>query len=465
MAKKKNNPFKSVFTGIFKFVDKFIVTPISTLVYNIQQKIGKDSKIEKILNRPNMLIYLSLIFAIILFAFIDSDANSYVNTDAEIIPNQKIKVKYNSSAYVVEDLPETVDITLIGKKGQIYLAKRLGDNEVLLDLSDYEASDTPVRVKLTYNKTINSLDYKLDPSYVTVTIKKKISSIKTVSYDLLNQDKLDSKLSVKNVELSKSEVVVKGAEDTLNKIATVKALINLDNSDFTQAGTYDIDNISLVAYDISGNIVKNVEIVATNITAKIELNSYSKRVPVNVLTTGKLVSGKAISSIKINDVNISDYLLTIYGEESVIDSIESVPVTIDISGQGNNGSKSYNVTISKPSGVRSISEPKATINLNFGEAKQKSITIKGIKTRNVPSGLVANLESADDSNVEVQVVGVEEVINSIDPNSSGIEAYVDLTGYAAGTYSVSIEIKGNDSRLQYIVTKKVNVVLSNQSTN
>ena len=190
MAKKKNNPFKSVFTSISKFVDKFIVTPISTLVYNIQQKIGKDSKIEKILNRPNMLIYLSLIFAIILFAFIDSDANSYVNTDAEIIPNQKIKVKYNSSAYVVEDLPETVDITLIGKKGQIYLAKRLGDNEVLLDLSDYEASDTPVRVKLTYNKTINSLDYKLDPSYVTVTIKKKISSIKTVSYDLLNQDKL-----------------------------------------------------------------------------------------------------------------------------------------------------------------------------------------------------------------------------------------------------------------------------------
>ena len=206
-------------------------------------------------------------------------------------------------------------------------------------------------------------------------------------------------------------------------------------------------------------------IVATNITAKIELASYSKKVPVNVLTTGKMVSGKAISSIKINDTNVSDYLLTIYGEESVIDSIESVPVTIDISGQGNNGSKAYNVTISKPSGVRSISEPKATITLSFGEAKQKSIIIKGIKTRNVPNGLVANLESAEDSNVEVQVVGVEEVINAIDPTTTDIEAYVDLTGYAVGTYSVSVEIRGNDSRLQYIVTKKVNVVLSNQTTN
>ena len=464
MAKKtKVGPIKKLFRGLYTIIDKIIVVPISTIVYKIQQRVGKESKIEKILNKPNMLVYLSLIFAVILFAFVDSDATKYINPEVEYLPNLKIKVKYNSSAYVVEDLPETVDVTLIGKKGQTYLAKRLGDNEVVLDLSDYEASDKPVRVKLTYNKTINSIDYKLDPSYVTVTIKKKVSAIKTISYDLLNQDKLDSKLSVKNVELSKSEVVVKGAEDTLNKIATVKALINLDNSDFKQAGTYDLDNISLVAYDIAGNIIKNVEIVSTNITAKVELNSYSKKVPVNVLTTGDLVSGKAISSIKINDTDINSYNITIYGEESIIDSIESVPVTIDISGQGNNGSKSYSVTISKPTGVRSISEPSATIVLNFGEAKQKKITIKGIKTRNVPNGLAANLASSEEGTVEVQVIGVEDVINSIEEDSSGIEAYVDLTGYTAGTSSVPVKVEGKDPRLQYIVTKNVNVVLSNQN--
>ena len=63
MAKKKGNPIKSVFGGVAKIIDKIIVTPISTVVYKIQQKVGKDSKIEKILNRPNMLIYISLIFA------------------------------------------------------------------------------------------------------------------------------------------------------------------------------------------------------------------------------------------------------------------------------------------------------------------------------------------------------------------------------------------------------------------
>ena len=462
MAKRKVGPIKKLIRGLYRIIDKILITPISTVIYRLQERIGKESKIEKLLNRPHMLIYISLVFAVVLFVFVDSNATNYRNTEVDIIPNQKINVKYNSSAYVVEDLPETVDITLIGKKGQIYLAKRLGDNEVLLDLSDYEASNKPVRVKLTYNKTINSLDYKLDPSYVTVTIKKKISAIRSITYDLLNQDKLDPKLSVKKVELSKSEVVVKGSQDTIDKIATVKALINLDSPEFTQATSYDIDNVSLVAYDINGNIVKNVEIVSTSITAKIELNSYSKKVPVNVLTTGDLVSGKAISSIKINDTDLANYSITIFGEESVIDAIESVPVTIDVSGQGNSSSKSYSVTISKPSGVRSISEPSATIVLNFGEAKQKTITLDRIKTRNVPSGLVANLASVSDQSIEVQVIGVEDVINSID-NNSNIEAYVDLTGLTAGTYSVAVKVEGTDSRLQYIVTKNVNVVLSAQS--
>ena len=174
---KKFRPLKKAGRGLYNLVDKFIVTPISTVVYHIQNKIGKGNKIEKILNRPNVLLYLSLAFAIVLFFFVDSRAMTYANTDAEVLPNQPVKVVYNSSAYVVEGIPDTVDITLIGKKSELYLARQLGNNEVVVDLTDYEASDTPVKVKMTYNKTISSLNYKLDPSYVMVTIKKKVSAI------------------------------------------------------------------------------------------------------------------------------------------------------------------------------------------------------------------------------------------------------------------------------------------------
>ncbi len=462
---KKFKPLKKVGKGLYRIVDKLIVTPISTVVYHIRDRIGKDSKIEKILNRPNVLLYLSLAFAIVLFLFVDSRAMTYVNTEAEILPNQPVKVIYNSSAYVVEGIPDSVDITLIGKRSELYLARQLGNNEVVVDLTDYEASDTPIKVKMTYNKTISSLDYKLDPSYVMVTIKKKVSAIKNVSYDLMNQDLLDPKLSVKSVELSKSEVVVKGSQDTLDSIASIKALINLNNPEYKKEGTYNVENVQLVAYDSNGHIVNNVEIVSTNISATLVLDSYYKKVPVKILTTGELVDGKAISSITINGTNIDDYETTIYGEQSVIDSITSVPVTIDVTGQGNNGSKTYSVTISKPSGVRSIENDTATIQLNFGEAKQKTVIVKGILTRNVPNGLVANLASREEMDVEVQIIGVDELINSIDENNNSIVAYVDLTGYTTGSYSVTVKVEGNDSRLKYIVTKNVNVVLSAGRTN
>ncbi len=452
---------KRIFLGIYKIIDKLIVIPISTLIYKIQNKIGRESKIEKLLNKSHVLLYLSLAFALVLFFVIDKEAITLVNTNAEVLKNQPIKVIYNSSAYVVEGIPDTVDVTLIGGKNEIYLARKLGSNEVIVDLTDYPASDTPVRVKMTYSKNIDKLDYKIDPSFVTVTIKKKVSDTKTISYDLLNQDSLNPKLSVKSVSLTKTEAVVRGSQDTLDKIATIKALINLDNEELTGAGKYTIDNINLVAYGSDGQIIENVEIVATNLSAKVELDSYSKKVPVKVVTKGELVSGKAISSILINDQDASGFEVTIYGDESVLEGITSVPVTIDVKGQGNNGSKTSIVSISKPAGVRSISEESITVVLNFGDAKQKTITLNGVKTRNVPNGLSANLLSEREKYVDVQVIGVESVIDELSQEDSGIEAYVDLTGYSTpGNYSVPVLIEGNDSRLQFVVTKNVNVVIS-----
>lgn len=451
---------KKIGTKIYKLVDQLIVVPISSFIYRITSKLNKDNKLEKILNRPNVLIYISLALAIVLFYLVDSKAISFINTNAEILRNQPVEVIYNSSAYVIEGVPDTVDITLIGKKSELYLAKQLGDNEVVVDLTDYEASDKPVKVKFSYKKHIDSLDYKIDPSYVTVTIKKKVSDKKTVSYDLLNKDSLDEKLSVKSVELSKTEVIVRGAEETLDKIASIKALIDLSDEAFKSAGTYDVDTVKLVAYASDGSILPNVEIVATNISAKVVLESYSKVVPVRIITTGELVSGKAISSITINNKPADSYDLTIYGDESALESINYIPINIDVKGQGNNGSRKANVTIEKPAGVRALSESNVAVELNFDEAKQKTIVISGIKTKNVSNDLVANLASASEMEIEVQLVAVESVLSAMGEEPTGITAYADLKDKGAGTHTVDVQIEGEDSRIQYIVTKKVSVVLS-----
>ncbi len=450
------NFFKKLILGIYHLLDKLIITPISRLIFNIREYLKSHNlKLDYIINRPHFIIYVSLVLAVVMFLLIDSHVITLVESEAEVLTNVPVKADYNEEAYVVEGIPKTVDIVLIGRKSDIYLAKRLGTNMVLLDLSDYTARSQAYRVYLSYTKSIDSINYKLDPSYVSVTIKDKISVTRTIDYDLVNVDYLNERLSVKSVELGKSEVVVKGSEDSLNNIATVKALIDLRDNSLNDAGTYDIDNIPILAYDSKGKIIEEVEIVPTTMTASITLDTYSKSVPINVLTTGNLVTGKSIASILINNQNA--HSVTIYGDEETISGITSVPVTINVAGQGGNGTRSYNVTINKPSGVRSISETKATITVTFGDEKQKEVNISNISYQNLASGLVPNIVGTDSVNVIVK--GVQSVIDGV--TSSNINAYIDLEGYGVGEYDVEVKIDSKDPRIKYVVSSTVKVRITN----
>ena len=443
------------FKKCYQILDEKFVTPISRAIYFLFEKFKNNPvHLEKFLNRPLILVYISLILAVTTFILVDSQVITLVETEAEILSNQPVNVVYNKESYVVEGLVDSVDIILTGRKSSLYLAKQLGEHEVVLDLSDYEASDTPQKVALTYNQTVDNINYKLDPAYVIVTIKKKISEEKNVTYELLNEDKLNEKFSISDVSLDQNTVIVKGSQDALDKIATVKALIDLSNNKFTEAITYDVDNLPLVAYDSAGNVIENVEIVPNTLSASISFSTYKATVPIVVTTTGDLVAGKAISSITINGK--TSYTVDIYGEKEEIDKITSVPVVIDINGSGTGGALTRVADIKKPTGVRSISETDVKIVVTFGDEKQKTINISNIRANNLSSGLTVN--RTNDDPISVQVKGVQSVIDSI--NESNIAAYIDLTNYTAGTYDVDVQIENTDPRIKYVVSNKVNVVIT-----
>lgn len=443
--------------GIYNFFDKCIIVPISRLVFNIQNLNKKNAGwIDKLLNKPNFLIFLSLILAVVLFLLVDSKALLLVENNAEVITNVPVKLKYNAEAYVVEGVPETVDITITGRKSDIYLAKQLGEFEVTLDLSDYTASESAYKVYFTYSKSIDNLTYKLDPSYVSVIIKNKVSSVASVTSELINQDKLDPTLSVKSVSLSKSEVVVKGSESALDKIAWIKALVDLDNDDLSEAGTYDLDNVKLVAYDNSGKILNNIEMVPNTLSASVTLDSYSTTVPIEVKTTGKLISGKSIASILINDSESQS--VTIYGNENELKDIKSIPVVINVDGMGSDTTKKYTVKLTKPTGVRKISETDVTISVTFGQEEQKKINISNISKKNLGSSLNANIISTDE--ISVICKGVSSVLTDITEND--ISAYVDLTGLGVGDHEVEVKIENTNPLVEYAVSSNITIRISGQ---
>ena len=430
----------------FRFIDKKIIVPITKFFVSIGEKLRlSDKPLEKALSKKSSMIILSLVLAVIVFVIIDRQNTTLLEKNAEVLYDIPLSATYNDEEYVVEGLPETVDITLIGTKANLYLAKQLPTQDVNVDLSDLKPGVHKVNLK--YKQSITSVEYKLDPSEVTVVVSSKKSETRSVESDIVNLNKLDSKLAINNTKLDTDDVIIKGTEDSLAKVSTIKALINVSNMVDPKAGTNTLKDIPLIAYDEKGAKV-DVEMVPSKVTATIEIESPSKTVPLEIEPTGNVIFGKAIKNI-----TSSVQKVTIYGSSKVLDNTNSIKVKIDVNNLKSN--KDYTVTIKKPAGIREISEKVVTAKVELDDEVTTELSGVKLGVVNLGSNYTAQATSENATEVTVILKGVESIIKNITP--SDVEAYVDLEGLGAGDHEVEIKVKGTDPKVKYSskVTKTI----------
>lgn len=439
--------------SVYKIFDKLLITPITKLILGSAGFFKDNSKgLERFINKKQTLIVLSLIFSFVVFFVVENNSNMIVNTSAEILYNQPVTAQYNEEAYVIEGLPEFVDVTLIGTRQNLYLAKQYASNlQISADLRELQVGKHKVTLK--YTQGLSNMDYKIDPSTATIVVYEKVSQTMELDYDVLHKNNLDTKLVIKNIDLNRTDCIIKGAEYKLQQVATVKALVDIDNLTNPKAGTTALKDISLIAYDADGKIVP-VEIVPSTVDAQIEIASPSKNVPVKIVPTGDLAFGKSIESMEQSITNI-----TIYGDETLLSSIEYVPVEIDVNGLSSN--KDYNVNIVKPSGVREMSAKTISVKVKLDDVITKEFTDIRITPVNLDPQLKVQATSEADSQVTVIVKGTKSVVESID--STKIKATIDLKGYSEGEYKVNVQVAGEDLKALYeSKTEKVTVKIIKQ---
>lgn len=448
--KKIIRPFIKLFLSIASIIDKFIVVPITKLLLRIMEFFKENGKtIDKFAGKKSTLLIVSLLLAFIVYVVIDQQSTVMLDQYAEILDDRPVTAIYNEELYVVEGLPETVDITLIGQKRHIFLAKQNPTSGVSVDLTGLAPGNHKVRLK--YTQTMKSLDYKLDPSTVTVTIYEKESVNKTLTIDLLHQDNLDSKLYISNIELDRTNVIVKGAAYKLKQIATVKALVDVDAIAKQQAGETTLKDVPLVAYDANGKMV-DVEIVPSTVTAKLTITSPSKTVPIKIVPKGTLAFGKSIKEMT-TDITT----LTIYGTQDAVDSIEQIEVSVDVDKLS--ADKEFKVTIKKPNGITELSSKTVNVNVKLDDSTSKEFANLSVLTENLDSKYKVQAASVEDRQVTVVVKGSKDIIDNIDATS--IHPYIDLSNYGPGTHDVEVKVTGDDLRLSYSSkTKKITVVIT-----
>lgn len=432
---------KKISSFFSKIISKIIVVPISKIILFINSKFDKPSrKIENWLSRTNTLLFISLIMAVAIFIVIDQKKLAFSESSAEVLPTQQVKVLYDEDNYVVEGVPEGVDITLIGNKADLYIAKQSPANEVTIDLWGLKPGTHKVDIK--YEQFSGNIKYSVNPSVATVIIYEKVSASKTLSVDLLNQDALDEKYIIDEVSTDLDSVVIKGASYKVEQVANVKALVDVKSlPDFELGKEMTVSSI-LKAYDEAGNVV-DVEISPAKTDVNVLISSPSKEVPIQVIPTGSVIYNMGISSLIINDNEKTT--VTVYGPSDVLANIEYIPVTINVDGLSE--STEFKMELQKPTGVKYMSMTNVTVDINLS-SDISNVDITDVGISHINKGSNYGVTPVDTDSITVKVKGVSDVVKDI--TIEDINAYVDLAGLGVGTHEVDIIVSGNDARVEYL---------------
>lgn len=383
--------------------------------------------LDKVLFNEKYSKVVSLVLAVLLYAIVNYNALStsfqsslrYSKTLSDVT----VLAKYNSDTFEISGLPEKVDVILTGDAANVTSAANAENGTVICDLDGLTEGEH--EIKLTTEGYGNNVNVVVNPTNVNVVMKKKTTRQFDISYDFINQDKMEQIYSAGTPEFEYTKINVRASKDTLDSIAFVKALIDVSgqSADFEQ-------DVVLVAYDSSGKPV-NADIVPNTVHVKVPVTSPNKSVNIQVQVSGEVPDGKAIDSITMDQQTV-----TIYGSETTLANIDQVVVTLDA------GTLTKDSTVLRPivlpAGVTSATNTQVTMNITLADAEEKTID-------DIPINVINNnkhYKASQPDNKTTTSVTVKGTKNNIDKLAADdINVYIDMKDVQPGLQKFALQIE------------------------
>ena len=383
--------------------------------------------LDKVLFNEKYSKVVSLVLAVLLYAIVNYNALStsfqsslrYSKTLSDVT----VLAKYNSDTFEISGLPEKVDVILTGDAANVTSAANAENGTVICDLDGLTEGEH--EIKLTTEGYGNNVNVVVNPTNVNVVMKKKTTRQFDISYDFINQDKMEQIYSAGTPEFEYTKINVRASKDTLDSIAFVKALIDVSG----QSADFEQDAV-LVAYDSSGKPV-NADIVPNTVHVKVPVTSPNKSVNIQVQVSGEVPDGKAIDSITMDQQTV-----TIYGSEATLANIDQVVVTLDA------GTLTKDSTVLRPivlpAGVTSATNTQVTMNITLADAEEKTIN-------DIPINVINNnkhYKASQPDNKTTTSVTVKGTKNNIDKLAADdINVYIDMKDVQPGLQKFALQIE------------------------
>lgn len=383
--------------------------------------------LDKVLFNEKYSKVVSLVLAVLLYAIVNYNALStsfqsslrYSKTLSDVT----VLAKYNSDTFEISGLPEKVDVILTGDAANVTSAANAENGTVICDLDGLTEGEH--EIKLTTEGYGNNVNVVVNPTNVNVVMKKKTTRQFDISYDFINQDKMEQIYSAGTPEFEYTKINVRASKDTLDSIAFVKTLIDVSG----QSADFEQDAV-LVAYDSSGKPV-NADIVPNTVHVKVPVTSPNKSVNIQVQVSGEVPDGKAIDSITMDQQTV-----TIYGSETTLANIDQVVVTLDA------GTLTKDSTVLRPivlpAGVTSATNTQVTMNITLADAEEKTID-------DIPINVINNnkhYKASQPDNKTTTSVTVKGTKNNIDKLAADdINVYIDMKDVQPGLQKFTLQIE------------------------
>ncbi|MBM7663184.1 YbbR domain-containing protein [Bacillus mesophilus] len=407
---------------------------------------------DKFMNNRWFMRIIALMLALMLYTSVNIETQTQqtdpfsfpvVTSETETLTEIPLEAYYDSDKYVVTGLPQQVSVTLEGPRSAVQPVKLQRSIEVFVNLENLEPGTHQVQVQ--YRDVTDTVDVTINPTFVTVTIHERVEKEFSVEVDYINE--LEEGYTLDEAIISPKNVKVVGAKDQVDRIALVKAIVDL------QGASEKIDTEATVAvYDSDGNRL-SVEVEPEVVSVEVNILSPNKIVPISFISQGNVEDGFSVVAIEtpINE-------LTIFGPKEVIDKIEAIEnIEVDVSGVV--ADTTLNVEIPIPKGVEDLVPKTVPVVVKVERNEIRTLTNLPIKVIGLPTALKGGFLSPEGGTVNIELIGAPSVLTEVD--ETDLDIYVDVSNLGSGQHEVDISVNGPTNVKWSLSTNKATVDITN----
>ncbi|WKA58757.1 CdaR family protein [Planococcus shenhongbingii] len=276
---------------------------------------------DKLMDSPWFLRIMALLLAFLLFFSVkaDEDAVNSANngTITEEIEDVELEVFYGDTNLMVSGLPETVDLTISGPTSTVQTARQLKDFTLFVDLRNMTIGEH--RVPIQTENFSEQLRVQINPAFVDITIEERVTQEFRIDPEM-NERLLREGFVLEEITADPNSVTVTGPKSVIDAISFVKATVTGEqgvNESFTTEA-----RVRVLANDLTK--LENVEIEPEVVKVSVEIQEYSKEVPVVIKENGTPPTG-----IRIDELIPSSKTVRVYGPKNAVDPLNEYVVEVN----------------------------------------------------------------------------------------------------------------------------------------